>query len=77
MAYNLRTFILAFNHDEAKRFIRDRGNPLESTEYVILNRPEQLLGTIKPVVKILPNAYRREDYTDFMDMIQQRHGYRI
>lgn len=68
----MTVFILAFNHDEAKRFIRDRGNPLEKTEYVILNRPEQLLGSINPVVKILPNAYRREDYTDFMDMINTR-----
>lgn len=68
----MTVFILAFNHDEARRFIRDRGNPLEKTEYVILNRPEQLFGSINPVVKILPNAYRREDYTDFMDMINTR-----
>lgn len=73
-----KTFILAFNYDEAKNFIRKRneGNPLELTEYIILNRREQLLGTVNPVVKVLPNAYRREDYNDFIDMIRMRNGIR-
>jgi hypothetical protein len=64
-----KTFILAFNFHEAKSFIKD--NP---TDYIILNRSEQLLGTERPIVKITPNAYRREDYTDIMDMIHIRGG---
>ena len=72
-------FILAFNLQEAKTFIRQRqeGNPLEQTEFIILNRLEQLFGTRNPVVKILPNAYRRNDYNDFIDIINSRQGIRI
>lgn len=43
-------------------------------DYVILNRPEQLYGTIKPNVIVMINAYRREDYTDMMDVIYSRQG---
>lgn len=72
-------FILAFNLQEAKTFIRQRqeGNPLERTEFIILNRLEQLYGTSNPVVKILPNAYRRNDYNDFIDVINSRLGIKI
>ena len=62
-------YILAFNYNEAKSFIKD--NP---TDYIILNRPEQLLGTERPLVKITPNAYKREDYTDIIEMIHIRGG---
>jgi hypothetical protein len=64
-----KTFILAFNFHEAKSYIK--GNP---NDYIIINGPEQLLGTERPLVKITPNAYRREDYTDIMDMIHIRGG---
>lgn len=64
-----KTFILAFNHNEAKTFMYK--NP---GDYVILNRPEQLYGTIKPNVIVMINAYRREDYTDMMDVIYSRQG---
>ena len=39
-------FILAFNHEDAKNFTRK--NP--GLNPIILNRPEQLLGTINDVV---------------------------
>ena len=60
-------FILAFNYEEARQYIRK--NP---GQYVILNRLEQLYGTINPNVIILPNAYRREDYGDYVDVIRAR-----
>jgi len=62
-------FILAFNYEEARQYIRK--NP---GQYVILNRLEQLYGTINPNVIILPNAYRREDYGDYVDVIRTRQG---
>jgi hypothetical protein len=62
-------FILAFNYEEARQYIRK--NP---GQYVILNRLEQLYGTINPNVIILPNAYRREDYGDYVDVIRSRQG---
>jgi len=62
-------FILAFNYEEAMQYIRK--NP---GQYVILNRLEQLYGTINPNVIILPNAYRREDYGDYVDVIRSRQG---
>ena len=43
-------------------------------DYIILNRPEQLYGTLNPTVRVMINAYRREDYTDMMDAISQRKG---
>ena len=67
MVDNVRTYILAFNYAEAQSYIRK--NP---GDYVILSRPEQLMGLINPDVVILPNAYRREDFTDLMDMINTR-----
>lgn len=67
MADNVKTYILAFNYAEARSFIRK--NP---GNYVILSRPEQLMGLINPDVVILPNAYRREDFTDLIDMINTR-----
>ena len=63
-----KTFILAFNYEEARQYIRKNG------EYIVLNRVEQLYGTINPMVVITPNAYRREDFTDMMDMIGMREG---
>ena len=65
----MKTFILALNHQEAKSAIKDNPN-----DYIILNRPEQLYGTENPIIKIMPNAYRREDYTDIMDIIRVRNG---
>lgn len=68
-----KTFILGFNHDECRSFIRK--NPKDSMnpeDYIILNRIEQLQGTVNPDVKILPNAYRREDYNEFIDYIRTR-----
>jgi hypothetical protein len=63
-----KTFILAFNHEDAKNFTRK--NP--GLNPIILNRPEQLLGTINPNVIITQNAYRRPDFTEFRDMIKTR-----
>lgn len=75
-----KTFILGFNYDEAKEYMRknlkDLMNPEDSMNpgnyYIILNRIEQLQGTINPDVRILPNAYRREDYNEFIDYIRTR-----
>lgn len=65
-----KIYILAFNYDEAKDYIRrQKDNP---TNYIILNRPEQLLGTINPKVVFTVNAYRRNDYNDFFDMYRTR-----
>jgi hypothetical protein len=66
-----KTFILAFNHDEAKNYIRK--NAIED-RVTILYRPEQLFGTRNATVIVLPNAYRRNDYTDMMDTIRTRQG---
>lgn len=67
----MNTFILAFNHDEAKNYIRK--NAIEG-KVTILNRPEQLLGTRNANVIVLSNAYGREDYTDMIDTIRMRQG---
>ena len=67
----MKTFILAFNYHEAKSFIYKNSNP---GDYIILNSPDQLKGTISPTIKIMPNAYRREDFLDMMDAISMRQG---
>lgn len=67
----MNTFILAFNYEEAKNYIRKNAI---TDKVTVLNRPEQLLGTINANIIVLPNAYRREDYTDIMDMIRMREG---
>ena len=67
----MNTFILAFNHDEAKNYIRK--NAIEG-RVTILHRPEQLFGTRNATVIVLSNAYRRDDYTDMMDTIRMRQG---
>ena len=64
-----KTFILAFNQQEARSFIKK--NP---DEYTVLHSPDQLRMERTPRVMILPNAYRREDYTDMMDAISMRQG---
>ena len=66
-----KVFVLAFNYHEAKTFIYNNGNP---GDYIILNSPDQLKGTVKPTVKIMINAYRREDFLDMMDAIYVRQG---
>jgi len=66
-----KVFVLAFNYHEAKSFIYKNDNP---GDYIILNSPDQLKGTISPQVKIMPNAYRREDFLDMMDAITVRQG---
>ena len=66
-----KIFVLAFNYHEAISFIYKNSNP---GDYIILNSPDQLKGTIKPTVKIMPNAYRREDFLDMMDAIYIRQG---
>ena len=68
----MKTFILALNHHEAKNFIRKNPN-----DYIILNRVEQLFGTVNPVVYITERAYMRPDYNDFMDVIKMRNGIRL
>ncbi len=67
----MKIFILAFNYHEAKSFIYKNENP---GDYIILNSPDQLRGTVTPQVKIMPNAYRREDFLDMMDAISMRQG---
>jgi hypothetical protein len=64
-----KVFILAFNYHEARSYIKK--NP---GEYIILNSLDQLHGTYGANVKITPNAYRREDYTDMIDAIMMRQG---
>ena len=66
-----KTFILAFNYHEAKSFMYKNGNP---GDYIVLNSPDQLKGTISPTVKIMINAYRREDFLEMMDAIYVRQG---
>lgn len=67
----MKTFILALNYHEAKSFIYKNDNP---GDYIILNSPDQLKGTTSPTIKIMPNAYRREDFLDMMDAITVRQG---
>lgn len=67
----MNTFILAFNHDEAKNYIRM--NAMEG-RVTILHRPEQLFGTRNATVIVLANAYRRDDYTDMIYTIRMRQG---
>jgi hypothetical protein len=65
-----KTFILAFNYEEARDYIRrQKDNP---ADYIILNRPEQLYGTINPKVVFTANAYKREDYNEFYDVYRTR-----
>ena len=64
-----KTFILAFNQMEARSFVKK--NP---GDYTVLHSPDQLRMERTPRVIILPNAYRREDYTDMMDAINIRRG---
>ena len=66
-----KVFVLAFNYHEAKSFIYKNGNP---GDYIILNSTDQLNGTIKPTVRIMINAYKREDFLDMMDAIYMRQG---
>ena len=66
-----KVFVLAFNYHEAKSFIYKNDNP---GDYIILNSPDQLKGTISPTIKIMPNAYKREDFLDMMDAITMRQG---
>jgi len=67
----MKIFVLAFNYHEAKSFIYKNDNP---GDHIILNSPDQLKGTISPTIKIMPNAYRREDFLDMMDAITMRQG---
>ncbi|CAB5222014.1 hypothetical protein UFOVP242_228 [uncultured Caudovirales phage] len=69
-----KTFILALTYQEAKSFIYKDGLNSNPGDYIILNNPYQLNGMESPVVKIMPNAYRREDFLDMMDAIHMRRG---
>ena len=64
-----KVFVLAFNYLEAKSYINKHEG-----DYIILNSPDQLKGTIKPTVRIMINAYKREDFLDMMDAIYARQG---
>jgi hypothetical protein len=64
-----KVFILAFNYEEAKLYIKK--NP---GEYIVLHRPEQIRGMREFTVRVMPNAYRREDYNDMIDAINIRRG---
>ena len=65
-----RIYVLALTYEEAKDYIRrQKDNPVN---YIILNRPEQLLGTINPKVVFTVNAYRRPDYNEFFDTYRTR-----
>ena len=70
-----KIFILAFNQQEARSFVKKnlKKNPFLN-EYIVLHSPDQLRMERTPRVMILPNAYRREDYTDMMDAINIRRG---
>ena len=70
-----KTFILAFNQQEARSFVKKnlKKNPFLN-EYIVLHSPDQLRMERTPRVIITPNAYRREDYTDMMDAINIRRG---
>jgi hypothetical protein len=63
------TFILAFNQLEARSLIKK--NP---GKYTVLHSPDQLRGRKEFIVRVMPNAYRREDYIDMMDAINMRRG---
>ena len=69
-----KVFVLAFNYHEAKSFIYKGDLNSNPGDYIILNSPDQLKGTISPTIKIMPNAYRREDFLDMMDAISMRQG---
>ena len=64
-----KVFILAFNYEEAKSYIKK--NP---GDYIMLHRPEQIRGMREFTVRVMPNAYRREDYNDMIDSIRVRQG---
>ncbi len=64
-----KVFVLAFNYEEAKSYIKK--NP---GDYIILHRPEQIIGMREFTVRVMPNAYRREDFLDMMDAINIRRG---
>ena len=64
-----KVFVLAFNYHEAKSYINKHEG-----DYIILNSIEQLKGTQNPTIKILSNAYKREDFLDMMDAIYMRQG---
>ncbi len=66
-----KIFILAFNYHEAKSFIYKNENP---GDFTVLNSTDQLKETVRPTVKIMPNAYRRDDFLDMMDAIYVRQG---
>ena len=69
-----KVFVLAFNYHEAKTFIYKGGLNSNPGDYIILNSPDQLKGTQNPTIKILSNAYKREDFLDMMDAIYVRQG---
>jgi hypothetical protein len=65
-----KVYILALNYSEAKGYMNN--NPEYNTEYIVLNRPEQLYGTINPEVIVTSRAFHREDYNEFIDVIRTR-----
>jgi hypothetical protein len=69
-----KTFILALTYNEAKSFIYKKELNSNPGDYIILNSIEQLKGTQKPTIKILSNAYKRDDFLDMMDAITVRQG---
>ena len=69
-----KVFVLALTYNEAKSFIYKDGLNSNPGDYIILNSPDQLKGTQNPTIKILSNAYRREDFLDMMDAISMRQG---
>ena len=69
-----KVFVLAFNYHEAKSFIYKDDLNSNPGDYIILNSPDQLKGTVSPTVRIMINAYRREDFLDMMDAITMRQG---
>ena len=69
-----KVFVLALTYNEAKSFIYKDGLNSNPGDYIILNSIEQLKGTQNPTIKILSNAYRREDFLDMMDAISIRQG---
>ena len=69
-----KVFVLALTYNEAKSFIYKGGLNSNPGDYIILNSPDQLKGTQNPTIKILSNAYKREDFLDMMDAISMRQG---
>jgi|688.fasta_scaffold2566585_2 hypothetical protein len=69
-----KTFVLAFNYHEAKSFIYKDDLNSNPGNYIILNSPDQLKGIQNPTIKILSNAYKREDFLDMMGAITMRQG---